>query len=684
MRVLLLTLIGSLLIATVTTVGAVAFFNLRASIDVIFESRFQEISRGATERVQAMLEPALAILRECDTKARRGLLHVNEPDVLVEQLAERLRYQTALTWLSYGDEQGQFAGARRHDDGRIIINRSWLIPGGGKMREDFIDPDGMREEHREQTDDGEKAYDPRKRPFYQLASTSNDPVWTEPYPWWAEEGFGITCAMALRMDGKVKGVFTADFRIDSISDFLESLRIGETDQTYVINQRQDDQEEVTIIAGPVTRRLPHGTLDVAIGNLPVPLSDLRPGDPKSISFSLGDEQYWAAFEAIPLSGGIQWVTVVVVPQRELLEKVRRNTRWTVAIGIVLLIAALLLGNVLSQRFIRPLQQITDDLERIAHFDLSSDELPPTQVREIQIVGETTERMKASLRSFSRYVPTDLVRQFLSRGTEARLGARAEVLTICFIDIEGFSKISEHSSPEELVERLGVYFDAVSNMLTTHGGTIDKFIGDGMLAFFNAPNPLENHPVHACHAALAVQAILRKLNAFWAQQQKPVFRSRIGLHTGEVFVGNIGTPARFAYTVVGDGVNLADALESLNKVYGTSILVSEEVHDAGGEQFEWRRIDRVAVKGRAKGGFVFELIGVKGAVEPELIAARDRYESALNDYFNRRFYDAIIGFHEALDQNPKDRAAQILLTRCRVLAQSPPPAEWTGTYVHSPG
>jgi len=684
MRVLLLTLIASLLLATVTTVGAVAFFNLRTSIEELFESRFKEISRGATERVQALLEPALAILRECDTKAQRGLWRVDDPNQLGEQLAERLRYQTALTWLSYGDENGNFSGARRDEAGRILINQSKVTADGGEMREEFIEIDGTRKFSRSSNDVKEAAYDPRTRPFYKLASASTQPVWTEPYPWWAEEGFGITCALALRNNGKLRGVFTADFKIDRISDFLDELRIGTTGQTYVIKQEFGEDGAVPIIAGPRKRNLPHGALDIAIANLPDGLANLKPGEPRPIDFMLGDERYSAAFEAIPLGEGIHWVTVVVVPQRELLGKVRQNTAWTIGIGVFSLVVALWLGNVLSQRFIRPLQQIADDLERIAHFDLASDELPPTQVREIQIVGETAERMKASLRSFARYVPTDLVRQFLSRGEEARLSVRPEILTICFIDIEGFSKISERSSAEELVERLGVYFDAVSNILTDHGGTIDKFIGDGMLAFFNAPKPIPNHPVNACQAALAVQAIMGKLNAYWSQQDKPIFRTRIGLHTGKVLVGNIGTPSRFAYTVVGDGVNLADALESLNKVYGTSILVSEEVHEAAVDGFEWRRIDRVAVKGRAKGGFVFELIGVKGRVAAELLAARDRYEMALDAYFQRRFYDAIMAFHEALDLNPKDRAAQILLTRCRVLAQSPPPAEWTGTYVHSPG
>lgn len=676
---MLLTLLAGLLIATVSTVGAVAFFNLRASIDELFEDRFREISRGATDRVQDLLEPAVSILRECNTKAKRELWPMDNMDQLGIELIERLRYEPTLTWLSYGDEYGRFVGARRDDDGSLIVNRSWWISliGKGGVDEHVIQPNGTRIFKRAE----DSTYDPRERPFYALAVATTQPAWTEPYEWWNHEGYGITCCMAFRQHGKVKGVFTADFRLDRLEKFLTGIRIGQTGRAIIINSTNNE-----VVAEPQTGiQLPEGAVRGAIASLPLALSRLGPGDTQLTSFEFDGQSYSAAFEALPLGSDMHWVTAVVVPQRELLGKVRQNTLWTIAIGALSLLAALVLGNVLAGRFIRPLQYLSDDLERVGNFDLSSGAIPPTQVREIHIMGQTAERMKASLRSFARYVPTDLVRQLLARGEEASLGARPEILTICFIDIEGFSKISEHTTAHELVERLGVYFDAVSNMLAEHGATIDKFIGDGLLAFFNAPTPIPDHAVSACQAALAIQQVLRKLNAFWEQQRMPTFKTRIGLHTGEVLVGNIGTPSRFAYTVVGDGVNLADALESLNKVYGTSILVSEEVRRAAGaaELFEWRRIDRVAVKGRARGGFVFELIGLKGHISDSACKARDIYERALNDYFQRRFDDAILGFHEALDANPSDRAAQVLLTRCRVLAQAPPPREWSGVFVHSP-
>src|SRR5919199_554154 len=147
---------------------------------------------------------------------------------------------------------------------------------------------------------------------------------------------------------------------------------------------------------------------------------------------------------------------------------------------------------------------------------------------------------------------------------------------------------------------------MTRALEAHGGTIDKFMGDGILAIFNAPNDLPNHPALACRAALQAQEWLAASQSRWRADGRPVFQARIGMHMGDVLVGNIGTAERFAYTVIGDPVNLASRLEVLNKIYGTRILASQEVRDAAGAGFEWRRLDRVAVAGRTGETIVNEL------------------------------------------------------------------------------
>ena len=208
------------------------------------------------------------------------------------------------------------------------------------------------------------------------------------------------------------------------------------------------------------------------------------------------------------------------------------------------------------------------------------------------------------------------------------------------------------------------------------------MGDGVLAFFNAPRDDADHVVHACRAALTTQAELAAARDGWVTGKRPPFFTRIGLHTAEVVVGNIGTPDRFSYTVLGDGVNLAARLESLNKAYGTWILASDEVRREAGDGFAWRHLDRTAVSGRVGGTEIYELLGEAGSAEAVLLEARDAYEAALRQYFDRRFEEAARGFAHAASMRPDDLAAETLRRRSQAYVESPPPEDWDGVFVQT--
>jgi len=278
------------------------------------------------------------------------------------------------------------------------------------------------------------------------------------------------------------------------------------------------------------------------------------------------------------------------------------------------------------------------------------------------------------------VPVDLVREVIASGNEARLGGETRELTLLFSDIAGFTAISERVAPDALVVQLAEYLEVMTGAIRAEGGTIDKYIGDGIVAFFNAPRLLPMHAAAACRSALAAQAALLALHARWAAAGQPAFPTRIGLNTGAVLVGNIGTPERFAYTAIGDAMNLAGRLEGLNKTYGTALLASEAVQIAAGPGFAWRRVDRVAVVGRRQGTLVFELLGETGQPPPSLTLARDRYEAALDAYMAGRFAEAASGFAEAALLLPGDRAADVMAQRARALAQNPPGPDWDGVFV----
>jgi adenylate cyclase len=338
----------------------------------------------------------------------------------------------------------------------------------------------------------------------------------------------------------------------------------------------------------------------------------------------------------------------------------------------------LLGAIMADRISEPLRHLGNELASVGQFQLADSGRCHTFVREVKQLHEAADRMKSGLRSFIKYVPGDLVRQLLASGREATLGGEIRRLTILFSDIENFTAYSESVSPDRLVQELADYLEILTCQLRKHSGTIDKFIGDGVLAFFNAPEDVAQHEELACRATLAA---LHDLAAWRQKQGTSAFRTRVGLHAGDVLVGNIGTEERFAYTVLGDPVNVSNRLESLNKFYGTQVLASGEVRDRAGADFEWRHLDRAAVAGRKGGVEIYELLGLKGAVDSDRLRRRDVYEKALGLYFARSFGEARALFAGIAHDGARDEAAAMMATRCDAFAARPLPSGWDGVFAH---
>jgi adenylate cyclase len=291
------------------------------------------------------------------------------------------------------------------------------------------------------------------------------------------------------------------------------------------------------------------------------------------------------------------------------------------------------------------------------------------LREVAEVIDGVERAKTSMRAMGKYVPMDLVRELYAANREPELGGELVDLSLMFTDIEGFTSLSEKLAPGALAVALGAYFEAMTTGVRSTEGTVDKFIGDAVMAFWNAPRRLPDHPLRACRAALACMKATRALYASPAWKGLPPLFTRYGIHTARVMVGNFGAPERLAYTVLGDGVNLAARLEPLCKQYGVGALVSEAVVTAvaagGGEAPAFRLVDKVAVKGKHEAVRVYELL------EGGRTVAAQVYEDAFDAYLARDF---------TLLALPDDPPSRVLVARCIAMISDPPPADWDGIYV----
>lgn len=292
---------------------------------------------------------------------------------------------------------------------------------------------------------------------------------------------------------------------------------------------------------------------------------------------------------------------------------------------------------------------------------------------------TEEREKRKVRqAFQYYVAPAVVNEVLRNPEKLKLGGDRKELTVLFSDIRGFTTLSERLSPEELVGLLNEYLTAMTEVVFRHEGTLDKYMGDAIMAVFGAPLEQGDHARRACLTALGMAKELRVLQRGWEARRVPQLNIGIGVNTGPMVVGNMGSGRRFDYTVMGDSVNLGSRLEGLNKEYGTGILISEFTHEQVRDHFLCRELDSVRVKGKQLPVRIYELIGEVGEAQaPQEVVSL--FHQGLEQYQARKWEEAIGFFRQALGLDSGDSPSRIYLERCARLIQEPPPADWDGVF-----
>lgn len=283
------------------------------------------------------------------------------------------------------------------------------------------------------------------------------------------------------------------------------------------------------------------------------------------------------------------------------------------------------------------------------------------------------------RAFSKYVSPQVVSDIAANPGALRLGGEKRELTLLFSDLAGFTTLSESMDPEHLVSLLNEYLDEMASIVLDEHGTLDKYIGDAIMAFWNAPREQDDHADRALRCAIRMQRRLAELNRRWLEQGRAAgsLQVRIGVNTGIVIVGNVGGTERFDYSAIGDAVNLAARLEPANKTYGTLIMASEfTIRLARFERYRMRQLDCLAVKGKTEPVRVYEIIGFADEpIEPAFAEALQLYNQGLTAYQGRDWKLAEHYFAAALQVKPQDGPSRLYLERARECAVNPPPADW---------
>jgi len=342
---------------------------------------------------------------------------------------------------------------------------------------------------------------------------------------------------------------------------------------------------------------------------------------------------------------------------------------------------------IANQLVVPIRQLMHDMSHTAKLELDKvtpiDEVIPSEVFEVRSLQTAFHNLNQAVRSFSKFTPLEVVRHFLSLGAVAQLGVTERNVSIFFSDIAGWTTICEATQPVEVLALLSEYFESMVSIIIEEQGTMLEFIGDAILAIWNAPNDVPDHAVRSISSALRMNQALEDLRRSWVSQGKPEVRIRVGLHSAQVFVGNLGSNMRMKYGVLGDGVNLASRLEELNKRYKTDAMISEDVLKEPGvsDTFLVRPLDVVVVKGRSEPTRIYEVLGFKSEAAENVRQISTVSAQAMRAYLNRDFKQAVQCL-QLVEQfkGGEDPAGKVLSDRCRQFLKHAPPPNWDGSEV----
>jgi class 3 adenylate cyclase len=480
----------------------------------------------------------------------------------------------------------------------------------------------------------------------------------------------ISMGYPIRVDGQFIGVVSANITMDVLSNFLNTHRASPNSITLIADRLGN------VIAHPVASKgMWRSKGRIALATLP-DLTDLQVAKAAElrkvmgidrINFELGPDskEYVALFTRFPEQFFKQWEVVVVTPTDDFVGELKQTNRkliWLMA-ALVLLESALI--YFMAGKISRPIEIVSRAIERIRSLSFGQSPSPDSRVREIGQLQRATVLLENALRSFSVFVPVGLVRELIESGKPLAPTVEPRFMTIFFSDLENFTTISEQLSPQELSEQTSHYFENVTVAVAEEQGTIDKFIGDSVMAFWGAPTALEDHVYRACRAALKASRRMKRLNAVWVTEGRKPMPMRVGVHCANVVVGNVGSPQRLSYTVMGDGVNIASRVEGLNKQFGTSICISDSVYERVAERVVARPLQRLSVKGRHGEFLVYELLGLVGTDDAELRASeRDVLKcrmttEAMACVTDGNFVRAHDRYEELLAEFPDDKMALLM-------------------------
>src|SRR6266478_5633094 len=631
----------------------------------------EQIVSAVGKELSSIATEAKAAHTAIRTLFLQNVLETREADKREFVFLSQLQSQQNISWVAFGWPDGTFFAAHKLGDLGLEMMEIARIDGAVKRRIDqYQVVIGDIEFEKRRFEDTN--YVVTDQEWYRTGMKIDEPRWFDVTVHPVGLRPSIAYAGPIDVYQKRQGVLAIIIEYTRLAQFLSQLSVGKSGAAFILGR------DGTTIAAPDP-----DADEVSMQRSDQPLLPIAHGAIKQAGSSYDSDKKIAYQVRLVAAGNAYavnltpltfpgWTLATVIPEAEFLGPIETTIRHLLIGLAILILAAGILSAWLARRVIAtPLIKVVNELKHVEQFELDQVQRHPSHLVELENLSSAIADMAGGLAAFRKYIPADLVKILVREGIEPRPGGSIRPLTVLFADIAGFTGLSERLG-DRIIPLLSSYLDTMSREVSAHGGTIDKFIGDAVMAFWGAPATNADHAVDACRAALACQRALRT-SGLTDDGGRPL-KVRIGVNSGDMLVGNIGSEFRLNYTVIGDAVNIASRLEGANKEYGTEIIIGEETRRLAGDRVRVRELDRLVVYGRAGGIAIYELLGMAedGAMPSAWVAS---YESGLAALRARQFTDAIGFFQKVLEVRPSDRPALLMLKRCREYLVSPPGDDW---------
>lgn len=677
MRFSILFIFISLFILSMMTLITMTYFHFTKTMLDISYKLMDNISNVVYENVNSDIKEAESIGNLSSSLMQFGIIPYNNFIEINEYLYHLLREETphvpTIQRIGWGNTSGDYIISERLNDGTIRSRE--LIRSIKPETYTFTYRDIKGNVIKKELSDN-FTFDPRQRRWYVFAQNTGSPVWSNLFRFLTGGDFGVALAIPVFIKNEFQGVFGIFLQLNTLQKFIENIHVSQQGLVFII------REDGNIIAYPgLKQRTIVNINDIQNPWVITAFNLFKESNKNIFQFKINNKIYLAVFKPITMLNKNDWFVGVVAPEEDFVGQFIKSNMLTLGISFLILIVGIILVSYFVSLVVKPLKVITREIEHIEHFELEKGVDVRSRIKEIILMSKALEAMKQGLRSFKKYVPATLVKQLIETGQDVYAGGTKKPLAILFSDIRNFTMISESYDPDKLTHHLCEYFTELSEIISSERGTIDKYIGDSIMAFWGAPLPEESPCQQAAKAALLCQKRLAELNQRWMSEGKPVMATGIGIHMGDAIVGNFGSPQRLNYTIIGDAVNTTSRLESCNKIYYTQIIVSEDVYDILKDQFVFRLLDYVTLKGKVKKNNIYELMAfTQDELSFDIHLYRSYFEKGFHAYKKQQWDQAIGFFSEAIRVFTNDTVAPIFIQRCKEFKGHPPQKLWDGAWV----